>query len=102
MAHKKAGGSSRNGRDTEGRRLGLKKSGGQAVVAGNIIVRQRGTKVKPGSNVGLGKDHTLFALIAGTVKFQTRADNRVHCSVVAAAAFAAPANDDAPAAIAAE
>jgi large subunit ribosomal protein L27 len=81
MAHKKAGGSSRNGRDTEGRRLGLKKSGGQAVVAGNIIVRQRGTKVKPGTNVGLGKDHTLFALIDGRVKFQTRADSRVHCSV---------------------
>jgi large subunit ribosomal protein L27 len=81
MAHKKAGGSSRNGRDTEGRRLGLKKSGGQAVVAGNIIVRQRGTKVKPGTNVGLGKDHTLFALIDGRVKFQTRAENRVYCSV---------------------
>lgn len=81
MAHKKAGGSSRNGRDTEGRRLGLKKSGGQAVIAGNIIVRQRGTKVKPGTNVGVGKDHTLFALIDGRVKFQTRADNRVHCSV---------------------
>ena len=81
MAHKKAGGSSRNGRDTEGRRLGLKKSGGQAVVAGNIIVRQRGTKVKPGTHVGLGKDHTLFALVDGRVKFQTRADNRVHCSV---------------------
>ncbi len=87
MAHKKAGGSSRNGRDTEGRRLGLKKSGGQAVIAGNIIVRQRGTKVKPGANVGLGKDHTLFALIDGTVQFQTRGENRVHCSVV-------PANDD--------
>ncbi len=95
MAHKKAGGSSRNGRDTEGRRLGLKKSGGQAVIAGNIIVRQRGTKVKPGANVGLGKDHTLFALIDGTVKFQTRAGDRVHCSVV-------PANDDAPVAVAAE
>jgi large subunit ribosomal protein L27 len=95
MAHKKAGGSSRNGRDTEGRRLGLKKSGGQAVIAGNIIVRQRGTKVKPGTNVGLGKDHTLFALIDGTVKFQTRAGDRVHCSVV-------PANDDAPVAVAAE
>ncbi len=81
MAHKKAGGSSRNGRDTEGRRLGLKKSGGQAVIAGNIIVRQRGTKVKPGTNVGVGKDHTLFALVDGRVKFQTRADNRVHCSV---------------------
>ena len=81
MAHKKAGGSSRNGRDTEGRRLGLKKSGGQEVIAGNIIVRQRGTKVKPGTNVGLGKDHTLFALVDGRVKFPTRADNRVHCSV---------------------
>ena len=98
MAHKKAGGSSRNGRDTEGRRLGLKKSGGQAVVAGNIIVRQRGTKVKPGANVGLGKDHTLFALVDGTVKFQTRAENRVHCSVVPAA----PANDATPPAVAAE
>ena len=102
MAHKKAGGSSRNGRDTEGRRLGLKKSGGQAVVAGNIIVRQRGTKVKPGANVGLGKDHTLFALVDGHVKFQTRAESRVYCSVISAAASAAPANDDAPTAIAAE
>ncbi len=81
MAHKKAGGSSRNGRDTEGRRLGVKKSGGQAVVAGNIIIRQRGTKVKPGSNVGLGKDHTIFALIDGTVEFKRRADDRVHVSV---------------------
>ena len=81
MAHKKAGGSTRNGRDSESKRLGLKKSGGQAVIAGNIIVRQRGTKVKPGTNVGLGKDHTLFALVDGRVKFQTRADNRVHCSV---------------------
>ena len=82
MAHKKAGGSSRNGRDTEGRRLGVKKSGGQAVVAGNIIIRQRGTKVKPGTNVGLGKDHTIFALVDGHVKFQTRAQDRVHVSVV--------------------
>ena len=81
MAHKKAGGSSRNGRDTEGRRLGVKKSGGQAVIAGNIIIRQRGTKVKPGRNVGLGKDHTIFALIEGTVEFQRRSDNRVHVSV---------------------
>jgi large subunit ribosomal protein L27 len=81
MAHKKAGGSSRNGRDTEGRRLGVKKSGGQAVVAGNIIIRQRGTKMKPGRNVGLGKDHTIFALIEGTVEFQRRADDRVHVSV---------------------
>ena len=99
MAHKKAGGSSRNGRDTEGRRLGLKKSGGQAVVAGNIIVRQRGTKVKPGTNVGLGKDHTLFALIDGRVKFQTRADNRVHCSVEP---LAGSQNDNVPLPLAAE
>ena len=70
MAHKKAGGSSRNGRDTEGRRLGVKKSGGQAVVAGNIIIRQRGTKVKPGRNVGLGRDHTLFALVEGKVRYE--------------------------------
>ena len=81
MAHKKAGGSSRNGRDTEGRRLGIKKSGGQAVVAGNIIIRQRGTKVKPGRNVGLGRDHTLFALIDGTVTFERRAEDRVQVSV---------------------
>jgi large subunit ribosomal protein L27 len=81
MAHKKAGGSSRNGRDTEGRRLGVKKSGGQAVVAGNIIIRQRGTKVKPGRNVGLGRDHTLFALIDGTVTFERRAEDRVQVSV---------------------
>jgi len=81
MAHKKAGGSSRNGRDTEGRRLGVKKSGGQAVIAGNIIIRQRGTKVKPGVNVGLGKDHTIFALVDGTVTFQRRGDDRMHVSV---------------------
>ena len=81
MAHKKAGGSSRNGRDTEGRRLGIKKFGGEAVVAGNIIVRQRGTKWKPGQNVGLGRDHTIFALIDGHVTFQRKADDRVHVSV---------------------
>ncbi len=81
MAHKKAGGSSRNGRDTEGRRLGIKKSGGQEVVAGNIILRQRGTKWKPGANVGLGRDHTIFALIDGRVTFQRKADDRVHVSV---------------------
>jgi large subunit ribosomal protein L27 len=68
MAHKKAGGSSRNGRDSEGRRLGVKKYGGQAVIAGNIIVRQRGTRWHPGANVGIGKDHTLFALTDGQVK----------------------------------
>jgi large subunit ribosomal protein L27 len=81
MAHKKAGGSSRNGRDTAGRRLGVKKSGGQEVVSGNIIIRQRGTKVKPGVNVGLGRDHTIFATTAGTVLFERKADNRVHVSV---------------------
>ena len=81
MAHKKAGGSSRNGRDSEGRRLGLKKAGGQVVIAGNILVRQRGTKVKPGANVGVGRDHTLFALTDGTVVFRRRADDRVHVSV---------------------
>jgi len=81
MAHKKAGGSSRNGRDTEGRRLGIKKSGGQAVIAGNIILRQRGTRWKPGRNVGLGRDHTIFALVEGHVTFERKADDRVHVSV---------------------
>jgi large subunit ribosomal protein L27 len=81
MAHKKAGGSSRNGRDTAGRRLGVKKSGGQAVVAGNIIIRQRGTTWKPGENVGLGRDHTIFALTDGTVLFERKSDDRVHVSV---------------------
>ena len=81
MAHKKAGGSSRNGRDTAGRRLGVKKFGGESVIAGNIIIRQRGTKVKPGVNVGLGKDHTIFALVDGTVTFQRRGDDRMHVSV---------------------
>lgn len=69
MAHKKAGGSSRNGRDSAGRRLGLKRAGGQTVLAGNILVRQRGTKVHPGENVGMGKDHTLFATCEGRVRF---------------------------------
>lgn len=73
MAHKKAGGSSRNGRDSEGKRLGVKKFGNEAVVAGNIIVRQRGTRVNPGRNVGCGKDHTLFALVDGRVEFGKRA-----------------------------
>jgi large subunit ribosomal protein L27 len=82
MAHKKAGGSSRNGRDTEGRRLGVKKSGGQAVIAGNIIIRQRGTRWKPGRNVGLGRDHTIFALIDGRVAFERKVLGRVHVSVV--------------------
>tara|TARA_A100001037_G_scaffold266076_1_gene257970 strand:+ start:1049 stop:1303 length:255 start_codon:yes stop_codon:yes gene_type:complete len=69
MAHKKAGGSSRNGRDTIGKRLGVKKFGGEVVIPGNILVRQRGTKFHPGQNVGMGKDHTLFALVEGQVKF---------------------------------
>jgi large subunit ribosomal protein L27 len=81
MAHKKAGGSSRNGRDTEGRRLGIKKFGGEVVVAGSIILRQRGTKWKPGHNVGLGRDHTIFALIDGQVEYTHRAEGRVHVSV---------------------
>ncbi|MEQ8404739.1 MAG: 50S ribosomal protein L27 [Oceanicaulis sp.] len=76
MAHKKAGGSSRNGRDSEGRRLGLKKSGGQHVIPGNIIVRQRGTKYYPGDNVGMGKDHTLFALTEGRVTFRKKKDDK--------------------------
>ena len=72
MAHKKAGGSSRNGRDSDGRRLGVKKFGGEAVIPGNIIVRQRGTKYKVGENVGLGKDHTIFALVEGKVAFSEK------------------------------
>ena len=81
MAHKKAGGSSRNGRDSAGRRLGVKKSGGQAVIPGNIIIRQRGTKYHPGDNVGIGKDHTIFATAAGRVLFRRRANDRVFVSV---------------------
>ena len=82
MAHKKSGGSSNNGRDSIGRRLGLKKSGGQAVIPGNIIVRQRGTKYHAGENVGLGKDHTIFALTSGTVKFSKNFDDKTVVSVV--------------------
>ena len=82
MATKKAGGSSRNGRDSAGRRLGVKLFGGQAARAGNIIARQRGTKWKPGTGVGLGKDHTIYALIDGHVEFRTRAGGRTHVSVV--------------------
>ena len=82
MAHKKSGGSSRNGRDSEGRRLGVKKFGGENVLAGNILVRQRGTKFWPGDNVGLGRDHTLFATVTGQVKFQTKRDNRTYVSVM--------------------
>ncbi len=81
MAHKKAGGSSRNGRDTEGKRLGVKKFGGESVIAGNIIIRQRGTRWKPGQNVGLGRDHTIFALTEGRVKFTRKAEGRVFVSV---------------------
>ena len=81
MAHKKAGGSSRNGRDSAGRRLGVKKFGGETVIAGNIIVRQRGTKFHPGENVGMGKDHTLFALCDGNVSFRQKAGKRMFVSV---------------------
>ncbi len=80
MAHKKAGGSSKNGRDSKGQRRGVKRFGGQAVRAGNILVRQLGTKFHPGRNVGMGKDYTLFALIDGVVKFETKR-NRKHVSV---------------------
>lgn len=83
MAQKKAGGSSRNGRDTAGRRLGVKKFGGEAVLAGNIIIRQRGTKYKPGTNVGLGKDHTIYALKEGHVKFSKTSGDRPVVSVIA-------------------
>ena len=81
MAHKKAGGSSRNGRDSPGQRLGVKKFGGEHVLAGNILVKQRGTKMKPGRNVGVGRDHTLFSLVEGHVKFERKAEDRVHVSV---------------------
>ena len=83
MAHKKAGGSSRNGRDSAAQRLGVKKFGSEAVLAGNIIVRQRGTKWHPGVNVGMGKDHTLFALIDGRVDFRKKANGRTFVNVAA-------------------
>jgi len=82
MAHKKAGGSSRNGRDSAGRRLGVKKFGGESVLAGNIIVRQRGTKVNPGQNVGMGKDHTLFALVEGKVNFREKTGGKMFVNVM--------------------
>ena len=85
MAHKKAGGSSRNGRDSAGQRLGVKKFGGERAIAGNILVRQRGTKWRPGQGVGLGKDHTIFAIVDGTVAFQTKANGRTYVSVNPAA-----------------
>jgi large subunit ribosomal protein L27 len=82
MAHKKAGGSSRNGRDTAGRRLGIKMFGGQSVVAGNIIARQRGTTWHAGQNVGMGTDHTLFAKVEGHVTFRTKSKGRIYVSVL--------------------
>ncbi|MFV0256173.1 50S ribosomal protein L27 [Candidatus Liberibacter solanacearum] len=82
MAHKKSGGSTQNGRDSAGRRLGLKKFGGEFVTAGNIIVRQRGTRYHPGFNVGIGKDHTIFALVDGNVHFKTIAKGRPRVSVI--------------------
>ncbi len=83
MAHKKAGGSSRNGRDTAGRRLGVKLFGGEQAIPGNIIVRQRGTKWHPGTGVGMGRDHTIFARVAGTVEFRGSKGNKLLVSVVA-------------------
>ncbi len=82
MAHKKAGGSSRNGRDTAGRRLGVKHFGGEAVIPGNIIIRQRGTKWHPGTGVGLGRDHTIYAVVAGTVNFRASKGNKQLVSVI--------------------
>jgi len=82
MAHKKGVGSSKNGRESESKRLGIKIFGGQAAVAGNILVRQRGTRHNPGLNVGIGKDHTLFALVDGTVAFRKRRDNKSYVSVI--------------------
>ncbi len=88
MAHKKAGGSSRNGRDSKGRRLGVKKFGGESVISGNIIVRQRGTVWHPGANVGIGVDHTLFAMADGKVHFLTKGNGRAYVAVVPLAAAA--------------
>ena len=82
MAHKKGGGSSRNGRDSQSKRLGVKKYGGESVRAGNILVRQRGTKIKAGRNVGIGGDYTLFALVDGVVKYETIRDGRKRVSVI--------------------
>lgn len=84
MAHKKGVGSSKNGRESHSKRLGVKLFGGQAVIAGNIIVRQRGTQHNPGENVGMGKDHTLFALTDGTVQFRKKANNKSYVSVIPA------------------
>ena len=93
MAHKKGAGSSRNGRESHSKRLGIKIFGGQAAIAGNIIVRQRGTKHHPDKNVGMGKDHTLFALVEGTVVFRKKADSKSYVSIL-------PLEDDAPVAVA--
>jgi len=82
MAHKKSGGSSRNGRDSESKRLGVKKFGGENVIPGNILIRQRGTQYYPGTNVGMGKDHTLFAKVEGKVEFRKKRDNRQYVSVM--------------------
>ena len=95
MAHKKAGGSSRNGRDSDGRRLGVKRFGGQKVVAGNILVRQRGTRMDAGENVGVGRDHTLFAVADGVVSFRRRSGGKVEVNVL-------PASAQSPAKMAAE
>ena len=81
LAHKKAGGSSRNGRNSPGQRLGVKKFGGEKVIAGNIIMRQRGTKIMPGNNVGMGRDHTLFSLVEGSVKFEWASKGKRMASV---------------------
>ena len=89
MAHKKAGGSSRNGRDTAGRRLGVKKFGGEKVISGNIIVRQRGTQWHPGTGVGMGTDHTIFAVREGHVAFKTQRNGRIYISVLPPVAVAA-------------
>jgi large subunit ribosomal protein L27 len=87
MAHKKAGGSTKNGRDSHSKRLGVKRFGGEAVLAGNILIRQRGTQVRAGSNVGIGVDHTLFAKVTGTVAFKKKgADQRLYVSVIPAEA----------------
>jgi large subunit ribosomal protein L27 len=96
MAHKKAGGSSRNGRDSAGRRLGVKKFGGESVIPGNIIVRQRGTEFHPGPNVGIGKDHTLFALVEGQVKFRKSMLGRTYVSVQGASVTEAAAAESVP------
>jgi large subunit ribosomal protein L27 len=102
MAHKKGGGSSRNGRDSQGQRLGVKVFSGETVLSGYILVRQHGTHIKPGRNVGVGKDHTLFATVDGTVIYETIRDDRKRVSVVPAAVPSAASQPAAPAKMAAE